>query len=139
MLLLSVGGCAAKTVIGVLCLALSPRSILNEGVTCGLYPPFSQHTPFLCPVSSPTYALRSPGIRGLNKEGVRRHRLGWRGEELCGPCLIRRVVNVSEWLICRGAQGYPWATFIQSLSSLAHTSPDFWKIKKRKYEYNACK
>jgi len=53
MLLLSVGGCAAKTVIGVLCLALSPRSILNEGVTCGLYPHFPNTHHFSVPCPPP--------------------------------------------------------------------------------------
>lgn len=51
-------------------------------------------------------------------------RLGWDGMfegVLCGPCLIRRVVNVSRWLICRGAWGYPKVTFIQHEGSQTHT------------------
>lgn len=56
-----------------------------------------------------------------DKEGVG---LGWDGmfEGVhCGPCLIRRVVNVSRWLICRGAWGYPRVTFIQHEGSQTHT------------------
>lgn len=55
-----------------------------------------------------------------DKEGVR---LGWDGmfEGVhSGPCLIRRVVNVSRWLICRGAWGYPKVTFIQHEGSQTH-------------------